>query len=90
MTARLTVEVSDQWLATLQRLADEMTFRLSQQIDAGAVMAALMKLGLRSAGIEACGVAATSFDLTQLSQADWDQIDSAVAKLMLHGVRGAS
>lgn len=90
MTVRLTVSVSETWHAMLVRLAGDMTERCGREVGPGDVMASLMKLGLRAAGVEACTQAAETLDLTSLTEAEWAQLDTALAKLMRHGAAGAS
>lgn len=86
---RLEIDVPDDWYAMLVRLAEDMRAR-DIEVTPELIAPALMKLGLRSAGAEACAGAAEKFDLGELTGKELDQLDSALAKLMLHGVRGTS
>lgn len=88
MTVALTIELSEHWLAMLVRMTQDMRGR-GHEVTPEQLVPALMRLGLRAAGAEACGTAAASFDLSQLTDVELDQLDSALLKIMLHGVAGA-
>jgi hypothetical protein len=89
----LTVQIPDAWFSMLVRMGDEMSARLGREVGPGAVMAALMKCGLRGFAAEACVNAAARLGhsaLEELSAPELAQLDGALAKLLLHGARGLS
>jgi hypothetical protein len=89
MVVSLLIEVPDTWFSMLVRLSTEMEAR-GKASTPERVASALVRLGLRMAGGEACALAAAKLDLSSLTEAELGQLDSALVKLMLHGARGLS
>lgn len=85
---RLTIEVPEDQFEMLVGLAERMRGR-GLEITPEQLTPALLRLGLRAAAVEAVGTAAEKFDLSIFTPEEWDQMDSALAKL-LRSAAGAS
>jgi hypothetical protein len=80
------VQFSDGWYQMLVRIAEGLRAR-GTEVTPELVVPAMVKLGLRAAGVEAVEAGATDLALAQFSAAELDQLDSALAKLILRGAR---